>query len=157
MDCSTPDLPVYHQLLEFTQTPGKFLKMWEYQITCGGLVAKMCLTLVTPWTVALQVPLSMGFSRQEYWSGLPFLSSGNLPNPGIEPRSPALQADCTLTELQVKLPLDCLICLRNLYAGQEAAVRTRHGPTHWFQVGKGVCQGCTLSSCLLNLYAEYIM
>ena len=118
----------------------------------------MCLTLVTPWTVALQFPLSMGFSRQEYWSGLPFLSSGILPNPGIEPRSPALQADCTLTELQVKLPLDCLICLlRNLYAGQEAAVRTRHGPTHWFQVGKGVCLGCTLSSCLLNLYAEYIM
>ena len=51
---------------------------------------------VTPWTVAHQAPLSMGFSRQEYWSGLPFPSPGNLPDPGIEPRSPALQA-CALT------------------------------------------------------------
>ena len=47
---------------------------------------------VTPWTVARQAPLSMGFPRPEYWSGLPFPSPGNLPNPGIEPRSPALQA-----------------------------------------------------------------
>ena len=47
---------------------------------------------VTPWTVAHQVPPSIGFSRQEYWSGLPFLSLGDLPNPGIEPRYPALQA-----------------------------------------------------------------
>ena len=69
---------------------------------CGGggsLVAKSCPTLVTPWTVAHQAPLSMGFSRQEYWSGLPFLSSGDLPDPGIEPGSPALQADDLLTEL----------------------------------------------------------
>ena len=48
---------------------------------------------VTPWTVAHQAPPSMGFSRQEYWSGLPFPSPGDLPNSGIEPRSPALQAD----------------------------------------------------------------
>ena len=47
----------------------------------------------TPWTVAHQAPLSMGFSRQEYWSGLPFPSRGDLPDPGIEPGSPALQAD----------------------------------------------------------------
>ena len=47
----------------------------------------------TPWTVARQAPLSMGFSRQEYWSGLPFPSPGDLPNPGIEPRSPTLEAD----------------------------------------------------------------
>ena len=53
---------------------------------------------------------------------------------------------------------DCLTCLlRNLYAGQEAAVRTGHGTTDWFQIGKGVCQGCILSPCLFNLYAEYIM
>ena len=51
---------------------------------------------------------------------------------------------------------DHLTChLRNLYAGQEATVRTEHG-TDWFQIGKGVCQGCILSSCLFNLYAEYI-
>ena len=47
----------------------------------------------TPWTVAHQAPLSMGFSRQEYWSGLPFPSPGDIPDPGIEPRSPVLQAD----------------------------------------------------------------
>ena len=65
----------------------------------GGLVAKLCPTLVIPWIVACQAPLSMGFSRQEYWSGLPFPSAGDLPNPGIEPRSPALQADSLPTEL----------------------------------------------------------
>ena len=54
--------------------------------------------------------------------------------------------------------LDHLTCfLRNLYAGQEATVRTGHGTTDWFQIGKGVRQGCILSLCLFNLYAEYIM
>ena len=53
---------------------------------------------VTPWTVAHQAPLSMGFSRQEYWSGLPFPSPGDLPNPGIEPRSHTLQADTLTSE-----------------------------------------------------------
>ena len=53
---------------------------------------------------------------------------------------------------------DHLTCLlRNLYAGQEATVRSEHGPTNWFQIGKGVLQGCKLSPCLFNLYAEYIM
>ena len=53
---------------------------------------------------------------------------------------------------------DHLTCLlRNLYAGQEATVRTGHGPTDWFQIGKGVHQGCILSPCLFNFYAEYIM
>ena len=47
--------------------------------------------------------------------------------------------------------------LRNLYAGQEATLRTGHGTTDWFQTGKEVCQGCTLSPCLFNLYAEYLM
>jgi len=53
---------------------------------------------------------------------------------------------------------DHLTCLlRNLYAGQEATVRTGHGTTDWFQIGKGVCQGSILSPCLFNFYAEYIM
>ena len=53
---------------------------------------------------------------------------------------------------------DHLTCLlRNLYAGQEATVRTEYGTTDWFQIGKGVHQGCILSPCLFNLYAEYIM
>ena len=56
---------------------------------------------VTPWTVDYQASLSMGFSRQEHWSGLPFPSPGDLPNPGIKPRSPALQADALSSELIV--------------------------------------------------------
>ena len=53
---------------------------------------------VTPWTVAYQAPPSVGFSRQEYWSGLPLPSPGDLPHPGIEPRSPAFQADALPSE-----------------------------------------------------------
>ena len=58
---------------------------------------------VTPWTVAHHAPLSVGFSRQEYWSGLPFPSPGDLLNPGIEPGSPALQADALPSEPPGKL------------------------------------------------------
>ena len=57
---------------------------------------------VTPWTVACLAPLSMKFSRQEYWSGLPFPSAGDLPNPEIDPGSPALQADSLQSELPGK-------------------------------------------------------
>ena len=59
----------------------------------------------TPWTVAYQAPLSMEFSRQEYWSGLPFPSPGDLPDLGIEPRSPAMEADSLPTEPPGKLEL----------------------------------------------------
>ena len=68
----------------------------------GDLVTKSCPTLVTPWTVACQAPLSTGLSRHEYWSGLPFSSPGDLPDPGIDPGSPALQADSLPTELRGK-------------------------------------------------------
>ena len=64
---------------------------WVKLLSCVRLFA-------TPWTVAYQVPPSMEFSRQEYWSGLPFPSPGDLPNPGIEPRSPTLQANALLSE-----------------------------------------------------------
>ena len=74
-------------------TPHPRAKEKPQKDSCCRLVTKLCPTLVTPWTVACQVPLSMGFSRQEYWNGLPFPSPGDLPNPGIKPRSPALQAD----------------------------------------------------------------
>ena len=67
----------------------------------------------TPWTVALQAPLSMGFSRQEHWSGLPFLPPGDLPNPGIKPRSPALQANSLPSEPPRK-------------------PRLEHSPPQWF-------------------------
>ena len=60
-----------------------------------------------------------------------------------------------LKEMGIPDHLTCL--LRNLYAGQETTVRTGHGTTDWFKIGKGVYQGCILSPCLLNLYAEYIM
>ena len=60
-----------------------------------------------------------------------------------------------LKEMGIPDHLTCL--LRNLYAGQEATVRTGHGTTDWFQIGKGVCQGCILSPCLFSLYAEYFM
>ena len=60
-----------------------------------------------------------------------------------------------LQEMGMPDHLTCL--LRNLYAGQEATVRTGHGTTDWFQMGKGVCQGCILSPCLFNLHAEYII
>ena len=66
----------------------------------GGLVAKECSALVTPQTVAHQAPLSMGFPRQEHWSGLPFPSPGDLPDPRIEPTSSALQADSLLPSHQ---------------------------------------------------------
>ena len=76
---------------------------------CIFLLSCVCQSLscvqlsATPWTVAHQAPLSMGFSRQEYWSGQPFLFPGNFPHPGIEPRSPALQADSLPSEPPGKL------------------------------------------------------
>ena len=140
---------------------------------------------VTPWTAAREAPPSLGFSRQEYWSGLPCPPPGDLLNLGIKLRSPTLQAANQikeslkservapessrltytfwdsigmwkiLKEMGISDHLTCL--LRNLYADQEATVRTGHGTTEWFQIGKRVHQGCILSPCLFNLYAEYIM
>ena len=73
-----------------------FIPVW---FICGSLLRlSRVRLLVTPRTVAYQAPLSMGFSRQEYWSRLPFPSPGDLPHPGIKPRSPALQADALLSE-----------------------------------------------------------
>ena len=75
---------------------------FEHQLSSSSsLVAKSCPPLATPQIVAT---LSMGFSRQEHWSGLPFPSPGDLPDLGIEPGSPAVQADCLLTELGGKVP-----------------------------------------------------
>ena len=58
---------------------------------------------------------------------------------------------------EMGIPDHLTYLLRNLYAGQEATVRTGHGTTDWFQMGKGVCQGCILSPCLFNLYVEFVM
>ena len=78
-----------NSLLQYSH---KMVIEWRVKLLC-------CVRLfATPWTVAHQAPPSMGFSRQEYWSGLPFPSPGDLPNPGFEPRSPALQADTLTSE-----------------------------------------------------------
>ena len=82
----------------------------------GSLVAKTCLTLVTPCTVARQAPLSLGFPRQEYWCGLPFPSLGDLPDPGIEAESPILQADSLLLSHQGR-PTVCGVTKR---VGQDS-------------------------------------
>ena len=66
------------------------------------MCAQSCPTPATPWTIAPQAPPPTGFPRQEYWSGLPFPSPGDLPDPGIEPGSPALQADSVPAELPGK-------------------------------------------------------
>ena len=76
----------------------------------GDLVTKSCWTLMTAWTIACQSPLPMGVFRKEYWSGLPYPSPGDLPDPGIESRSPALQADSLPTELQGKTFLIFIQC-----------------------------------------------
>ena len=74
----------------------------EYSPLCYMLLLLSCFShvqlFVTQWTVAHQAPMSMGFSRQEYWSGLPFPSPGDRPDPGIEPGSPILQADTSTSE-----------------------------------------------------------
>ena len=67
-------------------------------------VAQLCL-FATPWTIAYQATLSMGFSRQEYWSGLPFPSPGDLPNPGIEPESPSLPGRFFTAEPQLRVQI----------------------------------------------------
>ena len=85
---------ILHSLSKNFDMKVKFLLWWF-----GGLVAKSCPILAILWTVACQAPLSMGFSRQEYWSILQFPSPGDLPNPGIESGSPALQAEDLPTEL----------------------------------------------------------
>ena len=77
---------IYHTMFFFLYTPVKVKSLSRVRL------------FATPWTAAYQAPLSMGFSRQQYWSGLPFPSPGDLPNPGIEPGSPALQTDALLSE-----------------------------------------------------------
>ena len=112
------------------------MKRWRKK-TWASLVAQLvnrkwkvkslsCVRLfVTPWTVAHQAPPSMGFSRQEYWSGLPFPSPGDLPDPGIEPGSPTLQADALPSELLGnRLISNNKQLVNNLPALQETWVRS---------------------------------
>ena len=97
----------------------------DWMTTCGPVgwkcqwLSHVCL-LVTPWTGAHQAPLSMGFSRQEYWSGLSFPSPGDLPDPGIEPWPPALQGDSLPSEPPGKL---CSLYHSYVYSGLFTASR----------------------------------
>ena len=95
----------FDQWLEFSLFKCKFTQISCLEFWIGNWIhssevkSLSCVPLfATPWTVAYQAPLSMGFSRQEYWSGLPFPSPGDLLNPGIEPRCPALQTDTLPSE-----------------------------------------------------------
>ena len=84
---------IYHRSLTLSWTPSFLQDKWSEV----KLLSRVRL-LATPWTVAYQAPPSMGFSRQEYWSGLPFPSPRDLPNPGLEPGSPALEVDALTSE-----------------------------------------------------------
>ena len=82
-----------------TGTQKSFLPPIDHNLIVKCVCVLSCVKLfATPWTIARQAPPSMGFSRQEYWSGLPFASPGDLPDPGIEPGSPEFQADALTSE-----------------------------------------------------------
>ena len=101
-------------------------KYWSFSFSMSpsnehpGLISSHAQLFATPWTAAHQAPLSMGFSRQGYWSGLPFPSPRDLPNPGIEPGSPALQADSLPSELKGKSDYDEVIFGDHRNYGREA-------------------------------------
>ena len=164
-----------------------FSNAWKWKVK-GKSLSHVRL-LATPWAAAYQAPPSMGFSRQEYWSGVP------LPSPSADAsgkhkwflytyvstdvgsskkqessRKTPTSALLTMPRLlildhsklwkilkEMGMPDHLTFLLRNLYAGQEATVRTGHGTTDWFQIGKGICQGYISSPCLSNLHADYIM
>ena len=90
------------------------LKMLLLLTVCCAQSLSRVRLFVTPWTVAHQAPLSLGFSRQEYWSGFQCLPPGELPNPGIEPRSPALQAESLLSEPPGKQSESCSVVCDSL-------------------------------------------
>ena len=98
------DLVLRIQMDVMTSAPSPITSSPQYGCCfCCCWVAKSCLSLVTPWTIAHQAPLSVGFPRQEYWSGFPFPSPGDLPDPGIRPASSALAGGFFTTELPRKL------------------------------------------------------
>ena len=115
-----------------------------------GLVAKLCLTPLTSWTVACQAPLSMEFSREKYWNGLPFPSSGDFPNPGIEPRSLTLQEDSLLFELPGKPnPIGLFLILLNSYVMPYK--------NKWHSYGiQSVCHWLVVVGATLSLHMHWV-
>ena len=97
---------------------------------------QLCLTFCDPWTVVGQAPLSMKFSRQEHWSGFPFPSPGNLPEPGIEPRSPALQTDSWPSEPPGNYNLEKLIKKKKEYIQNHSNLSHFSNSNSW-DVSKG--------------------
>ena len=105
-----------------------FLLIMFLRFICGVVCMALShlvvsVSFVTPWTVARQAPLSMGFSRQEYWSGLPCPPPADLPNPGIEPRTPALQVDSLLSKppgKPKKTGVGSLPLLQGIFQTQES-------------------------------------
>ena len=108
------------------------------------MVAQSCPTLATPWTVARQGPASIGFFRQEYWSGSPFPSPGDLPDRGIKPGFPALQADSLPTELRGKPP-SCLD--KDYHRPRLQITEASCTSVHSFMSTAGVPLGMWLGSC----------
>ena len=106
-----------------------FCPLWSEvkSFSCVGL-------FVTPWIVALQAPLSMGFSRPEYWSGLPRPPPGDLSNPGIEPRSPAFQPDSLAAEPQGKHPVKFLFFFPSLSSWGLLVIYVSHFSVNRWQV-----------------------
>ena len=119
-----------------------FSNAWKWKVQLKSLSRVQL--LATPWTAAYQAPPSMGFFQAKVleWGAIAFYVDHH-------------KLWKILKEMGIPDHLTCL--LRNLYASQEATVRTGHGTTNWFQTGKVESQGCILSPCLLNLYAVYII
>ena len=109
--------------------------MFQNQCESESEVAQSCPTLCDLWTVAHQAPPSMGFSRQEYWCGLPFPSPGDLPDPGIEPRSPTLQADA------LHRTSDPSTNIKDVKGGKEARLKEEGGGG-----GRGGVKGVALKT-----------
>ena len=130
MDCSTPGLPVHHQLPEFTQT----------QVHWVSDAIQPFHPLSSPSPPAFNLSQHQGLFQWAHFS-----------------HQVAKVLKLYLQHQSFQWIFRTNFLLRNLYAGKEATVRTGHGTRHWFQIGKGVHQGCILSPCLFNLYAEYIM
>ena len=115
--CCLPLLQEEQKNIPNRETGRKALiSLVERSFLCGGsgLVSKLCSTLVTTWTAACRAPLSMGFSRQEYWSGLPFPSAGDIPDPAIKLWSPTLQADSLWRYVIVKFSV-ILKCAQGIF------------------------------------------
>ena len=154
-----------HGHVKLSQTSQCFIHIF-WSIQSESEVTQSCLTLCDPWTVAHQAPSSMGFSRQEYWSGLPFPSPGDLPDPGIEPRSPTLQADALTSAPPgkpgvYKVPLNSGVirshcsCKSHQCVSESESEVTQLCPTLWDPVDYGL-PGSSIHGILQARILEWV-